>query len=68
MIASELSRDISKHQVVDWDKREHAQARMRNVIRVTLRKNGYPSQLRDEVVEQIMDAVKQQVAEGRNDY
>ncbi|CUI84648.1 FRG domain-containing protein [Achromobacter xylosoxidans] len=65
LIASELSRDISKHQVVDWDKREDAQARMRNVIRVTLRKNGYPSQLRDEVVEQIMDAVKQQAAEGR---
>lgn len=65
LIASELSRDISKHQVVDWDKREDAQARMRNVIRVTLRKNGYPLQLRDDVVEQIMDAVKQQVAEGK---
>lgn len=65
LIASELSRDISKHQVVDWDKRDDAQARMRNVIRVTLRKNGYPSQIRDEAVEQIMDAVKQQVAEGK---
>jgi len=65
LIASELSRDISKHQVVDWDKREDAQARMRNVIRITLRKNGYPSQLRNEVVEQIMDAVKQQAAEGK---
>ncbi|CUI44882.1 FRG domain-containing protein [Achromobacter xylosoxidans] len=65
LIAGELSRDISKHQVVDWDKREDAQARMRNVIRVTLRKNGYPSQLRDDVVEQIMNAVKQQAAEGK---
>ena len=65
LIASELSRDISKHQVIDWDKREDAQARMRNVIRVTLRKNGYPSQLRDDVVEQIMDAVKRQAAEGK---
>lgn len=65
LIASELSRDISKHQVVDWDRREDAQARMRNVIRITLRKNGYPSQLRNEVVEQIMDAVKQQAAEGK---
>lgn len=63
LIASELSRDIAKHKVVDWYKREDAQARMRNVIRVTLRKNGYPSQLRDEVVEQIMDVVKQQAAE-----
>ncbi|MCV6795214.1 FRG domain-containing protein [Achromobacter ruhlandii] len=65
LIASELSHDISKHQVVDWDKREDAQARMRNVTRVTLRKNGYPSQLRDDVVEQIMNAVKQQAAEGK---
>lgn len=65
LIASELSRDISKQQVVDWDKREDVQARMRNVIRVTLRKNGYPTQLRDEVVEQIMDMVKQQAAEGK---
>lgn len=65
LIALELSHDITKHQVVDWDKREDAQARMRNVIRVTLRKNGYPSQLRDDVVEQIMDAMKQQAAEGK---
>ncbi|WP_313212873.1 FRG domain-containing protein [Stenotrophomonas acidaminiphila] len=68
LIASELSRDISKQQVVDWDKREDAQARMRNVIRVTLRKNGYPSQLRDEVVEKIMDAVRQQAVGGGDDY
>ncbi|WP_313446553.1 FRG domain-containing protein [Stenotrophomonas indicatrix] len=65
LIASELSHDISKHQVVDWEKREDVQARMRNVIRVTLRKNGYPLQLRDGVVEQIIDAVKQQAAEGK---
>ena len=65
LITSELSRDISKHQVVDWNKREDAQARMRNVIRVTLRKNGYPSRLRDEVVEKIMDAARQQAAEGK---
>lgn len=65
LMASELFHDISKHQVVDWEKREDVQARMRNVIRVTLRKNGYPSQLRDGAVDQIIDAVKRQAAGGQ---
>jgi len=60
MIAGELTREIARHQVVDWDKREDAQARMRNVIRVVLRKNGYPQQLRDEAVDKIMEAAKQE--------
>ncbi|HEL5400278.1 TPA: hypothetical protein UOJ25_000354 [Stenotrophomonas maltophilia] len=38
---------------------------MSSVICITLRKNGYPSQLSGEVVEQIMDAVKHQAAEGK---
>lgn len=52
----------------DWSlmpKRSDAQARMRNVISVTQRKKGYPLRLRDEVVEKIMDVVKQQAAEGK---
>lgn len=64
LIAGELSRDIAKHKVVDWDKREDSQARIRNIIRVTLRRKGYPSQQRDEVVEKIMEVVKQQAAEA----
>ena len=54
MIAQELARVLASNHVVDWDKREAGQARMRNGIRVALRKYGYPQVLRDTVTEQIL--------------
>ena len=58
VIAQELARVLASNQVVDWDKREAVRARLRNGIRVVLRKYGYPQVLRDTVTEQILDLAK----------
>lgn len=55
LIASQLAKELKKHRVVDWDKRGDAQARLRNIARVTLRKMGYPQSVREEIVEKIIE-------------
>lgn len=61
LIAQELAKVIASDKVVDWDKREAVQAQMRTSIRVLLRKYGYPPNVRDVVVERVLDLVKQQI-------
>lgn len=58
-MALEVSKAIAENKVVDWDKREAVQARLRNAIRVVLRKLAYPPSLRDGVADRIIDLVKQ---------
>lgn len=58
VIAQELARVLANNQVVDWDKREAVQARLRNGIRVVLRRYGYPQVLRDTVTEHVLDLAK----------
>lgn len=60
LIAQEVAKVIAANKVVDWDKREAIQAQMRTAIRVLLRKYGYPPNVRETVVEHILDLVKQQ--------
>lgn len=55
LIAEELHSALAKHLVVDWKERDSAQAKLRNVGRVTLRKFGYPPNLRDEVIERVLE-------------
>ncbi|MCK6423065.1 MAG: FRG domain-containing protein [Aquabacterium sp.] len=59
LMALEVSKAIAENKVVDWDKREAVQARLRNAIRVVLRKLAYPPLLRDGVTERILDLIKQ---------
>lgn len=58
LISEKLEAALSKHLVVDWQDRDSAQAKLRNVGRVTLRKFGYPPNLRDLVIEQILEHLK----------
>ena len=44
--------------MVDWETRDAVQARLRNVVRVVLRKYGYPQVLRDEVAERVIEIAK----------
>ena len=53
-IAEHLSKEIEKYKVVDWFARESAIAKIRSMIRIALRKYGYPSTERDETVEEII--------------
>jgi hypothetical protein len=63
LIAEELAKVIAASKVVDWDKREAVQAQMRTSIRVLLRKYGYPPNVREAVVEQVLALAKQTPAE-----
>jgi hypothetical protein len=63
LIAEKLFTALSKHMVVDWKERDSALAKLRNVGRVTLRKFGYPLNLRDQVLEQILDHLAREVTE-----
>lgn len=60
LIAQELAKVIASNKVVDWNKREVVQAQMRTAMRVLLRKYGYPPNVREAVVERILDLLKQQ--------
>ncbi|MGV8803431.1 MAG: FRG domain-containing protein [Polaromonas sp.] len=54
LMAEEVASSIAKNKVVDWETRDAVQARLRNVVRVVLRKYGYPQALRQQVVEQVL--------------
>ena len=64
LMAEELAASIAKNKVVDWETRDAVQARLRNVVRVVLRKYGYPQALRDQVAEQVLELAK--LADGGN--
>lgn len=57
-MAAELAASIAKNKVVDWETREAVQARLRNVVRVVLRRYGYPMALREQVAEQVLALAK----------
>ncbi|MBK1834818.1 FRG domain-containing protein [Roseibacillus ishigakijimensis] len=59
VITDELESALSKHLVVDWAKRESSQARLRIVARNVLRRFGYPPNLRDQVIQEILDILAQ---------
>jgi len=58
LIAEELASSIAKNKVVDWETRDAVQARLRNVVRVVLRKYGYPQTLREQVADQVLVLAK----------
>lgn len=58
LMAEELASSIAKNKVVDWETREAVQARLRNVVRVVLRRYGYPQSLREQVAEQVVALAK----------
>lgn len=58
LMAEELALSIAKNKVVDWETREAVQARLRNVVRVVLRRYSYPQALREQVAEQVLVLAK----------
>ncbi len=64
LMAEELAASIAKNKVVDWETRDAVQARLRNVVRVVLRKYGYPQALREQVAEQVLELAK--LTDGEN--
>lgn len=58
LIASELADSIARNKGIDWEASVAVQARLRNVVRVVLRKFGYPQALREQVTEQVLALAK----------
>lgn len=55
LIAEELAIELEKNKLIDWETRESVQARLRNVARVILRRNSYPPNAREQVVEKLLE-------------
>ncbi len=53
-IALELTDKLRTSTTVDWGKRESVRARLRNLVRITLRRHGYPPEGQDAAIELVM--------------
>lgn len=53
-IAQELTKKLRNSVTVDWQKRESVRAKMRNIIRVILKRYKYPPDKRKEALELVM--------------
>jgi type I restriction enzyme R subunit len=54
-IAQELIRKFRDSATVDWQKRESVRARLRNLVRITLRRHRYPPDLQEDAIRLVMD-------------
>jgi FRG domain/Type I restriction enzyme HindI endonuclease subunit-like, C-terminal len=54
VIANDLSKNIAKIKLIDWQERDSLQAQMKTVTRVLLRKHGSPESARDHIVNNII--------------
>ena len=54
-IALELTEKLRNSTTVDWQKRESVRARLRNLVRITLRRYKYPPDKQDEAIRLVME-------------
>lgn len=54
-IAQELTKKLRSSATVDWQKRESVRARLRNLVRITLRRHRYPPDLQEDAIRLVMD-------------
>ncbi len=53
-IALELTQKLRNSTTVDWQKRESVRARLRNLVRITLRRYKYPPDLQESAIELVL--------------
>lgn len=58
IMAEKLTKDLPEHRVVDWARRDSAISSMRSSVRILLRRYGYPTINRDNVVDKIINYQK----------
>ncbi len=58
VIALELLNSLKGSASVDWQRRESARARMRDLVKRILRKHGYPPDLQDSAVQTVLQQVE----------
>lgn len=54
LIAQELTQKLRGSATVDWQKRESVRARLRNLVRITLRRHKYPPDLQEEAIRLVL--------------
>jgi len=54
-IAHELTEKLRNSTTVDWQKRDSVRARLRNLVRITLRRYKYPPQMQEEAIRLVLD-------------
>lgn len=54
VIATELITQVRKNVTIDWTLRESARARIRVMVKRILNKYGYPPDLQEEAVKQVL--------------
>ena len=54
-IAAELLDKIKRNASIDWQKRESVRARLRNLVRITLRRYNYPPDKQEKAIELVME-------------
>ncbi|WP_310446375.1 type I restriction endonuclease subunit R [Thiobacillus sp.] len=54
-IAHELTDKLRNSTTVDWQKRDSVRARLRNLVRITLRRYKYPPDMQEEAIRLVLD-------------
>lgn len=54
-IAFELTEKLRNSTSVDWQKRESVRARLRNLVRITLRRHKYPPDMQEEAIRLVLE-------------
>ncbi|MDW8311786.1 MAG: DUF3387 domain-containing protein, partial [Burkholderiales bacterium] len=54
-IALELTEKLRKSTSVDWHKRESVRAKLRNLVRITLRRHKYPPDRQEEAIQLVLE-------------
>ncbi len=54
-IAFELTEKLRKSTSVDWQKRESVRARLRNLVRITLRRYKYPPDMQEDAIRLVLE-------------
>ncbi len=54
-IAHELTDKLRNSTTVDWQKRESVRAKLRNLVRITLRRFKYPPDMQEKAIQLVMD-------------
>lgn len=54
-IAREVTQKLRNSTTVDWQKRESVRARLRNLVRITLRRYKYPPEMQDEAIRLVLE-------------
>ena len=53
-IDCELTEKLRNSTTVDWQKRDSVRARLRNLVRITLRRYGYPPDLQEDAIRLVL--------------